>query len=48
MNPNGLQGSAVEAKLSGAAQNAVCAQASRFAFTNLRTFEHFLSGPSSY
>ena len=32
MNPNGLQGSAVEAKLSGAAQNAVCAQASRFAF----------------
>ena len=33
MNPNGLQGTAVEAKLSGAAQNAVCAQASRFAFT---------------
>ena len=33
MNPNELQGTAVEAKLSGAAQNAVCAQASRFAFT---------------
>ena len=33
MNPNGLQGTAVEAKLSGAAQNAVCAQASRFAFS---------------
>ena len=33
MNPNGLQGGAAEAKLSGAAQNAVCAQASRFAFS---------------
>ena len=33
MNPNGLQGTAVEAKLSRAAQNAVCAQSSRFAFS---------------
>ena len=33
MNLNGLQGTAVEAKLSRAAQNAVCAQASRFAFS---------------
>ena len=33
MNPNGLQGTADEAKLSCAAQNAVCAQASRFAFS---------------
>ena len=32
MNPNGLQGTADEAKLSCAAQNAVYAQASGFAF----------------
>ena len=37
MDPNGLQGTAVEAKLSGAAQNAVCAQASRFAFYATQT-----------
>ena len=33
MNLNGLQGTAVEAKLSNAAQNAVCTQASRSAFS---------------
>ena len=51
MNPNELQGTAVEAKLSRAAQNAVCAQASRFAFSTTQAcalFNTIFCGPSSY
>ena len=42
MNPNGLQGSAVEAKLSGAAQNAVCAEA-RVLLSLRHNLAHFSS-----